>query len=130
MIRYDFQIKLTLFLNITYQRFFSSNFPFFNFKFRPGINVPIFAKTLFIPNLTLGAPQTTLNVFFPSNTLQTLSLSAFGCFFTSMISTDIKLFRSSAKLTTEATSKPSFGSVLKSLINFYQFLDDLVTISM
>ena len=53
--------------------------PFFKVKLNPGINVPTLAKTPTIPCLTLGAPQTTLYVFCPSNTLQTLSLSAFGC---------------------------------------------------
>ena len=33
--------------------------PFFKVKFKPGTNVPTFAKTPIIPDLTLGAPQTT-----------------------------------------------------------------------
>ena len=45
----------------------------------PGIDDPEAANTPFIPVLALGAPQTTWIVPSPVLTVQTLSLSAFGC---------------------------------------------------
>ena len=49
---------------------------------KPGIKVPGNATTTPIPFFTLFAPHTIVLVSFPNNTLQTLSLSALGCFST------------------------------------------------
>ena len=46
----------------------------------PGILTPAWAKTPFMPVRAFGAPQTTCSFSLPVSTMQTRSLSAFGCF--------------------------------------------------
>ena len=48
--------------------------------------VPVLASGAFIPTRTLGAPQTTFSFPLPELTVQTVSLSAFGCFSTASTS--------------------------------------------
>ena len=71
----------------------------------PGRTAPTFAKTIFWPASTFGAPQTTLKVSFPSETLQSLSLSASGCFSAFKTSPTTKLSNESKSVTT-SDSKP------------------------
>ena len=57
--------------------------PLLRSRLVPGMWLPAGAKTPFMPVRALGAPHTTCTVSLPVSTMQTLSLSAFGCRFAS-----------------------------------------------
>ena len=71
----------------------------------PGRTAPTFAKTIFWPASTFGAPQTTLNVSDPSETEHNLSLSASGCFSAVKTSPTTK-FSKESKSDTTSDSNP------------------------
>ena len=53
--------------------------PFLRSSLVPGMKLPTGANTPFMPVRALGAPHTTCTTPLPVSTLQTRSLSAFGC---------------------------------------------------
>ena len=71
-----------------------------------GMVLPIGAYIVSSPSLALVAPQTTSLISSPTSTLQTLSLSASGCFSADNTFPTKKPFRSFSGLITDSTSKP------------------------
>src|SRR5690554_4660048 len=80
----------------------------------PGNTAPILAKGIFKPVRTLAAPQTTWKVSVPSDTWQTLSLSASGCCSLLTTSPTTTPLNWPATASIPSTSKPAIVSCAES----------------